>query len=409
MSERSFFKIAGGYLLSNILFLSIPFLLMPYLTRALSVEDYGLVGLFQTLTVFLVSLFSLSSNSYILRAKYSNVDKGYFFNVIVLVFFIYVLISPVIYFVLYKYVTDNKFLLLLAFLTTFPMIVLNCILALYQSENLVFKYTILQNSLSLTNVLSSIFLIIFVFNGYEGRIYGIFISYFLIMMLALYSLNKNGYLKSKKLEKSLINDAFEFGIKLMPHILGAFLITYYSRFFITNNYEEYSFGIYFLAFQLSSILGVVFDSFNKANTPYVFKLLGENKIFEWKKHCKKINIGLTAIFIFIIFVNEFILKYLVGFIVGDKYLDAVVILKVLLIMQVVRGFYLNYSSVLAFYKMNVVQSIMTIISGSLTVIFIGFSSSVYGLTGIAYLNLISISMMFLITYIIHFWAFKRYG
>ena len=50
--KSSLIKNAGIYTVANVINAAIPFLLLPYLTRILSLADYGIVTMFTTVFVF---------------------------------------------------------------------------------------------------------------------------------------------------------------------------------------------------------------------------------------------------------------------------------------------------------------------------------------------------------------------
>lgn len=57
----SFLKKSSVYLISNILNASIPFILLPILTRYLTTSEYGKIAIFQTIITGLVSVIAFNT------------------------------------------------------------------------------------------------------------------------------------------------------------------------------------------------------------------------------------------------------------------------------------------------------------------------------------------------------------
>ena len=55
-----------------------------------------------------------------------------------------------------------------------------------------------------------------------------------------------------------------FGVPLIPHFAGGFLLSTFDRMVIAAKLDMKSVGIYFAAFQIVMIAKVIFDSLNKA-------------------------------------------------------------------------------------------------------------------------------------------------
>ena len=75
--KSDLFKNTGVYTFFNLFDKIIPFLLLPFITRALSVEGYGIYVLFQSLVGFLLPFVTLNTDASIL-INYFKVDKQKF-------------------------------------------------------------------------------------------------------------------------------------------------------------------------------------------------------------------------------------------------------------------------------------------------------------------------------------------
>ena len=84
-----------------------------------------------------------------------------------------------------------------------------------------------------------------------------------------------------------------FGFPLIIHKISLFSKGQIDKFFIYNTYDSNTLGHYAAAFQLASVLIVLFGAINKALVPYFYGMLSKDMLrFEW------INKSLLIITIF---------------------------------------------------------------------------------------------------------------
>ncbi|PTO85999.1 oligosaccharide flippase family protein [Vibrio splendidus] len=401
-------KSSLGFLFSNVIYLSIPFLMMPYLTRELSVEDYGNIGIFQTICVLAVSVFSLSAPSYTLRAHFDknkrdiSIINSYFTSILFFCFGF-----PLVYILIVCLTDIDTDIILLALLVSVPTNIINVYLAKKQAEKDIKNYAYIQVGLSLANMSFSFIFVMFLYENYLGRVSGIALAYTIFSLVVVFIFLRNGHLDFRGINKSQLFDNFDFGIRLLPHAIGAFMISYYDRIYITNKFETNEFGLYFLAVQLSSILGVLLDSFHKANVSYSYNLLANDRKEDWIKHRNKLFFILFVLSIMIFVFNNTILDFVVVLFVGEKFSGAVEFLKILLYIQIIRGCYLSVTVALGFYRRNLTQSVITLASGILSVVLMFLFSDIYGIVGVVYASLASITSLFILTFIFQNRIIKR--
>ena len=76
--------------------------------------------------------------------------------------------------------------------------------------------------------------------------------------------------------KTYVKDALVFGIPLIPHAFGGWVITWIDRIFINSMVSVAATGIYTVGYQVGMIIGLLAISFNRAWTPFLFEKLKEN-------------------------------------------------------------------------------------------------------------------------------------
>jgi O-antigen/teichoic acid export membrane protein len=76
-----------------------------------------------------------------------------------------------------------------------------------------------------------------------------------------------------RIDKQFIIHALKFGIPLIPHAIGGLLIALSDRLIISNILNFKATGIYTVAFQMASVLGVLMSGLNTAYVPWLFEKL----------------------------------------------------------------------------------------------------------------------------------------
>src|SRR5690606_2773692 len=77
-----------------------------------------------------------------------------------------------------------------------------------------------------------------------------------------------------------IREILRFGVPLVPHVAGVFLLVSVNRFVINVELGLAQTGIYMVAVQFSAALALVFESINKAYVPWLFERLKRDQLNE---------------------------------------------------------------------------------------------------------------------------------
>ncbi len=396
-------KNGSVYLVSNITNASIPFLLLPFLTRVLTQEEYGQIAMFQTLVTLLTAFVGVNSNAAANRKYFDDAteDEIKHYNGDCL----FVLITSSIFVfcalaLLSSSITNILSIptewLFLALMSSVAIFVIQFRLGQYQIRGLAKGFGIIQVSQSALNVVLSFTFISFLSFGSLGRVWALVFSSILISILCIILLFKDGIVTFHK--PKYIKSILRFGVPLIMHILGFFLINVFDRVLI-NKYMGVDFaGIYMVAVQLSLGLSIIFDGVNKAYSPWLFDKLKLNKHHQLKSIVKG-----TYLYISVWLVIG-LLSFLVGpvvtkFIAGESYSKAGDIIGILCLGQVFSGLYLMISNFVIYAKKTMVLSSITVTIGLLNVILLVMLVPTLGLQGAAISFLISKFFQFLITWI----------
>ncbi|MEZ9778959.1 lipopolysaccharide biosynthesis protein, partial [Vibrio sp. 10N.261.54.A5] len=231
------------------------------------------------------------------------------------------------------------------------------------------------------------------------------ISFCLFGFIAIFLLFKLNYVSLELPKTSEMLDSLKFGVPLIPHILGMYVLTTIDRVIINNKLGLDNAGVYMLAYQLSLVAYMVFDALNKAYVPWLYEKLKRNNAGEKKSIVKQTY--QYFVFLFIISLLMFpIIPFLVDFIVGENFKGVGNIVRWILIGQVFVGMYLMVVNYIFYSKDTRLLSMITIFSGGfhigLTVILVDY----FGLIGVAYAFSIAMFIRFLLTWFVAMKKFK---
>jgi O-antigen/teichoic acid export membrane protein len=394
------------YLLSNVLTAVIPFVLLPVLTRYLSPTEYGEVAMFLTLIAGLAAFTGLNANGAASRKYYDGDhdkhDMKDFVGSSILILLVSSLFILVITWLFRGQLSEwlglqIRWILWAVFVSAAAFIV-NLRLGQWQVRKKAKQYGIMQVSQALINIMLSILLVVFLLQGAGGRIGAYVISSVVLMFVAIFLLYRDNLLGFAWRPK-FIKEALSFGVPLIPHIAGIFLLTVVDRLVINSQLGLAQVGIYMVAVQLASVMGVVFDAINKAYVPWLFERLKCDNNDE-----KKQIVRLTyAYFIVALLMAGLVFSLgpvAVTLLAGEKYAEAGNVLGWLALGQAFNGMYLMVTNYIFYSKRTGLLSLVTIGVGLLNVVLLIAVVKYFGLIGAAIAFVISMALRFLLTWLV---------
>jgi O-antigen/teichoic acid export membrane protein len=148
-------------------------------------------------------------------------------------------------------------------------------LTLWQVRGMPVRYGAFQVLQTLTNVALTLALVVVLKRGWAGRVEAQALSVTAFALAAVAILRKEGWLRFSW-NSGDVRHALGFGVPLIPHALGAMLITQTDRVFITTMVGVGETGVYMVGFQAAMVLELLAASFNQAYVPWLFARLKEN-------------------------------------------------------------------------------------------------------------------------------------
>lgn len=246
-------------------------------------------------------------------------------------------------------------------------------------------------------MLLSLLLVVVLLKGAEGRINAQRLANVIFAAIALIILKKDSLLNIFIWRKDYLSEVLKFGIPLMPHIAGGFLLTTVDRFVINQEIGLAEAGIYMVAVQLTAAIGLVFDAINKAYVPWLFEKLKADQIKDNQKIVK-----LTYAW-FVLIIAGVMLSLLIGpplvvLIAGEKYAQAGTVIGWLALGQGFQGMYLMVTNYIFYSKRTGLLSVASISSGVLNLVLLVVLIRIVGLEGAAIAFATSMGVRFLLTW-----------
>lgn len=395
------------YLISNICNAAIPFALLPILTRYLTQEEYGQVVMFQTLLGALGAFVGVNVAGAASRRYYDNTAQDHnkelreYITVCLLILIISTFICTAILSLFSELLT--KWLavpwewVLIAVVVSACTVIIQLRLGQWQARKQAIKFGTLQIAQSSLNLILSLFLVVWANRGGEGRVEAQMISSIIFACVALILLLKENLLFSLRNWLSHGRDALRFGIPLIPHVAGWFLLVSVDRFVINQQLGLASAGIYMVAVQLSMSMNLIFDALNKAYVPWLFERLRRDSFAENRKIVQITYCWYCVVFILVVLL--YVLgPYIVDLVAGESYGEAGEVIGVIAIGQGFTGLYFMVSNYIFYSRGTGYLSVVTISSGILNVILLIVLVPYIGLKGAALAFCIANSIRFFLAW-----------
>jgi len=408
--KHKLFKNTFIYAGTNVINKAIPFFLLPIMTRYLSPTDYGVVATFNVLLAVMVVFVGLNMHGAV-NVNFFKLNKDelkeYIGNLLSILFASFILVFIIVY-ILKSY---------FSFFTKFPenwisFIVLIALcrsiysinIGLWQVEQKSLPYGLFQISRTILNVSSSVIFVVLLCWGWQGRILGVIITSVIFGLLSIFVIYKREYIRFS-FNKKYIKDALLFGIPLIPHALGGWIVTGIDRIFINSMVGVAATGIYTVGYQVGMIIGLLAHSFNLAWSPFLFEKLKENNHFTKMKIVKftyLYNVGIILLALGLSFIAPYFLKFFVSenFYFSYKYVLWIALANAF------GGMYFMVVNYIFYVKKTYILAWVTFFSAGINIVLNYFFIKANGAIGAAQATTLTALLQFSLTWILSARCFK---
>ncbi len=400
------FRSSGIYTITSLINASIPFMLIPLLTRKLSTEEYGILSMTTIVLNILTPLIGFSAVGSINR-KYFDLENGNFSRYVGNAVYI-LLISALLLFIVAYFLGDIVseythipiawlYAIIIIAIAQFVNLVL---LTIWQASEKPIKFGLFQVVQSILNLgLTFIFIYSLGYN-WEGRVISQIIATGLFTLIAINILFKSGFLKFEY-NFDDVKDILKFGVPLIPHTLGGLLIAFTDRILIANFINISETGVYTLAYQIGSVIGILCTSFINAYVPWLYNNLNKNS-GAIKLKIVKFTYIYFVILLFGAFVFIQLLTFGLDFVVGKEYSNALSYSLWIILGYVFNGMYLMIAGFIFYAKKTVMLSIITILVSVFNIPICYFMILEFGTIGASFSMTIVYFISFVFTWVLSY-------
>lgn len=405
LKGKSLLSGAAIYLFANILNAAIPFVLLPVLTRYLDPSEYGQVAMFQTFVAALAALVGLSVHGAASR-KFFDPDAegeglglfiGSCFQVLLCSSLAVLALIAIFHDVLSHWLGMPVYWLYLAVVVSAASFVVNIRLGQWQARRQAKLYGVLQVSQGLAVMLLSIGFVVVLSTGAMGRVWAQFLAVICASFVAFALLYRDRLVNFFSWRPDYIKETLAFGVPLIPHVVGAFLLFSVDRFVVNSKFGLESVGLYMVAVQISLVLGILFDSVNKAYVPWLFESLSRGDEAE-SRQLVKLSYLYFLLLLSLALVAFWLGPVAVRIFAGEQYAGAGELVGWLVLGQSFRGMYFTVAGYIFYMKKTSILSLITIVSGVINIAGLLLGIAVFGLEGAAIAFAIAMSCQFIFSW-----------
>ncbi|MEZ9665812.1 lipopolysaccharide biosynthesis protein [Vibrio cyclitrophicus] len=388
---RSILKNSSIYVFGNLINAAIPFMLLPILVRFLTQEEYGQIAMYQVfVSIFCIivplGMQSASSRKYFDKSKDDyNEYSNYIVNASLVPVIAFAILTA--FSTYFNQELQNIGLretwIWLSLLTGLAFYFCQLRLSQWQIRGNAKRFVIFQVSLSSLIFILTLVFLIFSSSKVDGRPFGQFLAFSVFSLLAIYSLKIDGLFSLKKFQILNILDSLKIGIPMAIHSLGSMAIIFIDRYIISTKLSLSDVAIYAVAYQLSSIFMIFFDSINRALAPKLFEILSSDDNSERVKVVKFSYLILFSL-CFLALLVCFAYPKLIPFIIGEQYHISSELLSILCLGQFFVGGYFVFANYIFYSKKTSYIAFITIFSLLVTALLMWLWVGKYQLLGIAF-------------------------
>ena len=391
------------YLGSSILNKAIPFLLLPILTKYLSPDEYGILSIFQLMISFFIAFVGMAIQTNISKNffKYTKEQTSLMIGNILMI----LSLTTLIYFVItlgvslfYQEIFSVPsswvvFIPLLSF-----MFMVNTInLTILRNEEKAVLFGVYEVANTAVNMGVTILLLLMYNYGWYSQAIGITFAYTLFFFISLLHMRKNGFIIFRY-NREEVKKVLKLSIPLIPHVVGGIIIGLSDRFFIEEMVSLEMVGIYSVGYMFGMVVVLFTDAFLKAWSPWFYKMLSDANNSKKMKIVKYSYLYILAIFVLAFGISIFA-KFIIPYVVDDRYLGAEVYVFWVAIGYAVHGIYKIFFPYLVHINKTSFLAVSTVIAAALNLIFNYFLIKKFGAIGAAYATVLS----FVVSAVLVFW------
>lgn len=380
-----------------------PFLLIPLLARWLGAADFGTVAAFLAAVNLAVVLTGLSAHGLISVAYFREgpdtlaLQTGAALGVLSGMTLLAVLIVMALPESMAMRTGVPKPWLFAVLASSFGQFVLTIALAVFQTRRQPYRFAAVQLGYGAGVALLTVVLVGGLGMDWKGRASAQTAAALVVGFAALIALSRTAAL-NWRVRSWPIGPTLAFGLPLLPHALGAAVLSNVDRFVLNDKLGPVALGHYFLALQISSVFVVLATAVGQAWQPWLFERLAIASA-EARAQVVRATYGVFALFACAATALALLAPVLIPLIAGPGFAPAVQYLRILAPAAACQGIYIFFTAFIFYERRTGLQSMITV---AVAIVQTGLTltmASTLGAIGVAYATLVSSSLYLGLTWL----------
>lgn len=355
LAASSFVRTSLVYFIGSIANAALPLALLPILTRYLTPRDYGLVATATLLLQIFVVIQGVNAYGLIARIYFDD-NKQSLTQLVSIAVGLAGTVTVVLYLMLAlvgKYLESlTKFpsvWIPLVLLMGFATVIQNNYLALCQARKEPYRFLLNQTIGSTLALALSLLLVVRFGMDWRGRMWGNAMGLAVVGLISIYGLAFRLQVLRPIFSRSALHDLLSFGVPLIPHVIGGWVMTMAARLYLNNMASVSDTGLYSVAYNLTSPLVMLVGAANNAYVPALFAKLSSKTPYNKVRLCQVLLLGVAALPA-IAFLGAFAARYILPFIVSQRFYAASPYITWMALTYAVQGIYFIFGNFVVYAK-----------------------------------------------------------
>jgi len=391
------------YMLSTGIGKGLPFLLLPLLTRFLSTEEFGILGVATVIVSILTIIIGFNPSLFVVTRFY-RVEKNtlgiYIYNILLISIVCFGVIAIIVLSfpgVLASY-GINQLMLVVLLLVSLGRVFISLGLAVLQMEKRALDYLRINILFAVPMFVLIYFLVVIFSQGWEGVLVSELVVGTVLAVTILHSLAKEGYIKTGS-QLVIAKDFMRFSVPLIPHVLAFWVMNFIDRLFLAEMTDMETVGLYSTAYMLGLGMSLLHESIHRAWQPYFFEYLARDDI-ELKKRMVRYTWLYYAGSVVVFFLYVEVLRLSLPLLVGKEYLSSMEFVPLLVLGYTVLGMYRVVAGYLYHGNRTITLAMVTAFAALVNIVMNFVLIPLNGAIGAAQATLIAFATLFLVTKLI---------
>ena len=402
--QASTAKIAIWYTIGNVLSRGIAFITTPIFTRLLSTSQYGEFSNFTSWVSIVVVLATLDLSTSVARAKYDFDDRmdqyissiTLFSSMITLLVYIIVECFPGFFCSLFS--MDMKYIrFMFLYVMFYPAF------SHLQVKHRIYRKYKFFVAFSLISVVVSaaisVLLVVLLDDKLLGRVTGYVVPVTLLNLCLWIFIIAKG----RRFSRDCIKYACAISVPLIPHVLSGILLGNSDRIMINQICGAEANALYTLAYQISLLANILWNSMNQAWAPWLFDNIHDER-YEQIRSKSKIYLGVFSVLIIGILLISPEVILILG---GTAYYEARYVMPPVILSCCFQFIYGMYVNIEIYVKKTFIISVGTVSAALLNIGLNAIFIPKYGYVAAAYTTLVGYVALFFFHYMIVNISIKR--